>query len=357
MRSTIVISICLIVSALANSTARSQDVIAASAKGKVYVQSTQTLVAQETVVNAASYSYYNFPLDGKVTLTGKLNVLGGIDNAVDLALVDLPNFQLLKAGQPYKRFDAGSGVVTNSGAFTFVTPSRNVYYLVLDNRSSLTKRTVNLTVERSTSEPTSQANELRVFYESRYAGLKKLFVFDDFDIHVSACGTVNAFSTPDIVMCRELIEELKNKNVLAAENFVFLHEVAHSLLNVWQYPMYDNEDAADEFATVMLILMKRSEDALQAAHWWSEQGSVAEAKAKFFIDDRHSISPQRARNIINWLNNEEALMARWLRMMMPNMTSEVLTMIATVEGAAEPQEVKLVQAAQQELARRGVASK
>lgn len=347
----------LVVSTLAVPFALGQEPGSISAKGKVYVQSTQTLVSQEAVVNSASYSYYNFPLDGKVTLTAKMSVLGGIDNALSLALVDLPNFQLLKAGQPYRHFEAGSGVVTNGGAFTFVTPSRNVYYLVLDNRSSFTKRTVNLTVERSMSEPTPQAVELRTLYEGRYAGLKKLFVFDDFDIHVSACGMVNAFSNPDIVMCRELIEELQKKNVLAAENFVFLHEVAHSLLNVWQYPMFDNEDAADEFATVMLVLMKRSEDALQAAHWWSEQGSVAEAKAKFFIDDRHSISPQRARNIINWLNNEEALMARWLRMMMPNMTSEFLTLVATAENVTEPQEIKLVQAAQQELARRGLASK
>ena len=49
----------------------------------------------------------------------------------------------------------------------------------------------------------------------------------------------NAFSSPDIVICYELDEMLRVQGVPGAMMFVFLHEVSHSLLNVWDYPLYD----------------------------------------------------------------------------------------------------------------------
>ncbi len=41
-------------------------------------------------------------------------------------------------------------------------------------------------------------------------------------------------------------------------------------------------------------------------------------------DDRHTLSPQRARNITHWLNQREALLRRWAKVFVPNMQTNVL---------------------------------
>ncbi|MCH7627535.1 MAG: hypothetical protein IH997_02305 [Proteobacteria bacterium] len=63
---------------------------------------------------------------------------------------------------------------------------------------------------------------------------------------------------------------------------------------------------------------------LDAAKWWANSGSNAEALSKLWLDDRHTVSPQRARNIINWINKEDELTRRWLHLLIPKMTDEAL---------------------------------
>ena len=72
-----------------------------------------------------------------------------------------------------------------------------------------------------------------------------------------------------------------------------------------------------------------------------------EAIRKLYVDDRHAISPQRARNIINWINRKEDLTTRWLRLLIPNLTSEFLEAIA-----AEAPNTALRPLAQRELVHR-----
>jgi hypothetical protein len=52
--------------------------------------------------------------------------------------------------------------------------------------------------------------------------------------------------------------------------------------------------------------------------------STDEAVSKLWVDDRHTISTQRSRNIINWINNEDELVRRWLRLLIPKFTDEAL---------------------------------
>jgi hypothetical protein len=125
-------------------------------------------------------------------------------------------------------------------------------------------------------------------------------------------------------MCRELIDNNEKRGIPAANIFVFFHEAAHSLLKLWGYPLSDNEDAADEMATVLSLLIKKEELALQAAQWWANSGSRREALDKMIVDDRHTISPQRARNIVNWLNRRGELLQRWQKIWVPHMTHEAL---------------------------------
>ena len=257
----------------------------------------------------------------------------------------LPNYQLLQAGREFGYFEEPSGSVRPNAFYRFVAPTTNIYYLVLDNRRSRSKRVVHTTVYTSGDEPTEHSKATEKFYSVVYDALQELFEFEDFDIYVMRCGTVNAYSTPNIVICQELYETLTQQRVPGAIFFVFLHEVAHSLLYVWDYPLFDNEDVADELAT--FLLLEQSDLALQAAQWWSRSGSDQEALSKLYVDDRHAVSPQRARNIVTWLNKEDEMARRWLRLLAPRMTTSALK-----DYTSDDHDAPLRQIARGELARR-----
>jgi len=70
---------------------------------------------------------------------------------------------------------------------------------------------------------------------------------------------------------------------------------------------------------------KKQQIVLQAAQWWASQNTTTrDAITKIWMDDRHSLSPQRARNIIHWVNNTNDLVPRWQRMFIPNMQTPAL---------------------------------
>src|SRR5262249_46746932 len=145
-----------------------------------------------------------------------------------------------------------------------------------------------------------------------------------FNIAIRHCGVENAFSNPNITLCAELIQSLGKQRLDSALAFVFLHELGHTLLRGWGLPMWDNEDAADEFATVLMKMGHQDAAALQAAQWWATQTNAQEALSKLWVDDRHTVSPQRARNIIHWLNDTDQLLDRWKRVFVPNMQTDAL---------------------------------
>jgi hypothetical protein len=270
-------------------------------------------------------------------------------------LLDLANFQKLRARQAFSFVTDAGGAMTRTASYRVTIPQTSIYYLVLDNSQALLAgRQVRTRAYTVAVGETELSKVTREFYTSVYNDtLKKLFVFEDFDIHVGMCGTANAFSSPDIVICYELDELLRENGVPGAMMFVFLHEVSHSLLNVWDYPLYDNEDAADELATVLLLMAKQQDLALEAAKWWAQDMSTVEATSKLWIDDRHTVSPQRARNIINWINNEEELSRRWLHLLIPKMTDAALEMALTSES--DPNDPHLAAVDQELLKRRAIA--
>ena len=300
-----------------------------SAHAEVHVQAVEVLVNEVEQVIVGKYSYHDLTLTQGEELVVDFQVVGGIDNSLTVWLLDLANFQRYKAGQQYNYFEGGSGKIMSSSSYSFKVPEANIYYLVLDNTRKFARRTVQTYAYKITEGETEESKQTKEFYSGLYNEfLKKLFIFDDFDIYIEMCGTANAFSSPHIVICNELNTLLFRQNVPEAILFVFLHEAAHSLLNVWDYPLYDNEDAADEFATVMLLLVEDKAAALDAAKWWANSGSNDEALSKLWLDDRHAISPQRARNIINWINKEDEITRRWLHLLIPKMTDEAVQAVA-----------------------------
>jgi putative metallopeptidase DUF4344 len=235
-------------------------------------------------------------------------------------LVDAVNYQLFVAGQQFQYFTGTSGSIRGGAKYTFQVPEANVYYLVLDNsRAWRLPRNVQLYVYAKLPEPTPQQ-----IFNTMYDALKEAFVFDDFQLSIQHCGLENAFSDPNITICTELVESLRDQNLDQALAFILFHELGHTFLRSWAQPGWDNEDMADEFATALLVMGKEDQTALSAAQWWASRTSEQEALAKLWLDDRHTVSPQRARNIIRWVNQPDELTRRWLRVLIPNMQTAAL---------------------------------
>ena len=291
----------------------------------VYVEPSITLVRGTFQISAGNVLTHNFSLLPGSGLVAEFQVSGGLNDRIDVFLLDAANYQRYMAGQRFSVFSGTSGAVRGVAKYTFRVPQASVYYLILDNRRAwLMPRQVKLYVYAILPRPTPEHLQTEQALSHSYEMLRQLFVFSDFQIAVRHCGVENAYSDPNITLCVELVENIGDQRLDAAVSFVFFHELGHSLLRLWGLPGWDNEDYADEFATVLMILAKQQAGALQAAQWWASRTSEQEALSKLWVDDRHSVSPQRARNIIRWLNQEDELIRRWYRVFIPNMQSDAL---------------------------------
>ena len=85
-----------------------------------------------------------------------------------------------------------------------------------------------------------------------------MFVFEPIEIEAARCSKANLYAQDSrIVVCAEfaqqLLEDLGDRDrASSALAFAVFHELGHVLLNQWRYPFYDNEEVADEFATVLI---------------------------------------------------------------------------------------------------------
>jgi hypothetical protein len=291
----------------------------------VYIEPSQPLLRQTVQVEAGRFAPFELTLTRGSSLIARFNVRGGFDNKVKVWLLDATNYQLFQARRQFSYFRGTSGAVRQTAHYTFNVAETNIYYLVLDNTGAMMlPRAVDLYAYAILPEPTPEEIDLHAKMTASYQALKSFFVFNDFGISIRHCGVVNAFSNPNVTICTELLETLHDANLDDATAFVFFHELGHSLMRLWGLPLYDNEDVADEFATTMTIIGKQQQMALHAAQWWVTQTSEQEAVSKIWLDDRHTISPQRARNIIHWLNNDNDLVRRWMRVLIPNMQTAAL---------------------------------
>jgi len=276
-----------------------------------------------------------------------------LDNALQVYLLDTDNYQSYTSHRPFNFYRGTSGIVRGIGKYDFEIPQSGVYYVLLDNGTAwLLPRNVTFHLDAILLKGTPASTQLQTALTTMYSQLKRVFVFPDFQTSVRHCGVENAFSNPNITLCVELLEELGAKRMENAVVFVYLHELGHTLMREWGLPLWDNEDAADEFATAVLLMGKQQQLALQAAQWWSSEGATTQdAVAKIYIDDRHSLSPQRARNIIRWVNNSTELVPRWQRVFIPNMQTPALQEMLQDPAIADKDLIK------SELSKRSITAK
>ncbi len=341
--------ICCLLLLLAN-LARAQANRTSINTSHVYVEPLQTLVDETITVKAGNAVQYNFALERRTQLNAVFQVSGGLNNQIRVMLLDVDNYQRYAMRQPFSAFRGTSGTIRGAAQYNFTVPQTGVYYMLIDNeRAWLLPRTVSLQVNAVLPEKTAESLKIEKGLEAAYLGLKSLFVFPDFQISIRHCGAVNAFSNPDITVCTELVNELARKDLNGAIVFVLFHELGHTLMRGWGLPLYDNEDAADEFATVIMMMGNQQQAALEAAQWWASEDVQQMAVAKIWMDDRHSLSPQRARNVIRWLNHQSELVRRWQKLFMPNMQTSALQGLLDAPGSFDREAIRM------ELSRRGKA--
>jgi Putative metallopeptidase len=135
----------------------------------------------------------------------------------------------------------------------------------------------------------------------------------DLPIIHKSCGEENAFYDPsrgELQMCYELLESISDlsreiaedddeygERVVATWVFVFFHEVGHALIDLYDLPTVGKEeDAVDEFSTLLMIQSDLAEYALYAAEYWqaTDTGIVDET----LFADEHSLNSQRFYNIL-----------------------------------------------------------
>jgi len=322
---------------------------AANSSVTVSMEPSTTQVRQAVTIPAHQGLVYSVSLEAGSALAARFQVVGGLNNKVKVMLLDLTNYQLYQAHQKYSFFRGTTGEIRNVGHYIFKVPQTGVYQLVVDNSEAwLLPRNVQLYVYSVSPTPTTQSTEAEKALTKNFGSVGMLFMFPSFKIQLKHCGFVNAFSDPNITLCTELVEQLTDQHLEKAIGFVFFHELGHSMMRLWGLPLGDNEDVADEFATVCMILAKQQQPALQAAQWWAAQNSQQEALSKLWVDDRHTVSPQRARNVIRWLNQPDELLQRWIRLMAPHLQSS-----AFLELMKDPRLAPAKDVMQAELQRRG----
>ena len=159
--------------------------------------------------------------------------------------------------------------------------------------------------------------------------LHKFFIFEPVGMDIRRCSLPNS-SVKDgrITVCLEMLDylhaQLQDKTkVRDVVLFVLFHEFSHVLLHAWKYPMYDNEEVADDFAAALMILIGKQNNLSSVIEFFSTRPNVSELTIRYFGDVRHPLSVQRARNVSRRLTQAN-FMARWMSFLLPHMQSAVL---------------------------------
>lgn len=273
---------------------------------------------------------------GAVPEGARLSIRVSSDPPVDVLLLDERDYLAF----PDLEGPLFEGRADDELRFSLRVPTSGDYYLVIDNRDGDAARAVTLAVTASADTPASadlqdQLERAHAELERFQRNLRRLFVFDELDFRIRRCGTANTFADAEsdtIYICadigRKLLEGTEDR-AQARNIFLFavLHEVGHVLLRQWDYPFYENEEVADEFATVLLVMLGQGERARSLVDYFAGLSPEEELARKRDRDDRHPLSVQRARTIDGWLDDPD-LVRRWQKMLVPHMQTDVLRALA-----------------------------
>jgi hypothetical protein len=221
-----------------------------------------------------------------------------------------------------------TGRVEGRLSFSVAIAEKGDHYLILDNRRGTEARAVTVTLQaaQGQKDSTQAAGAILREFEKQ---LHRLFVFEPFPMGVKQCGTPRAFAEQSgVFLCTEYVYHLYDalKDQEKAQNFIsfsIFHEVAEELLHRWNHPEAGKTEGADEFAVALMVMLNQKSRALGAADFAIKNPSAFSAMTKLFHDERHPLSPKRARNVLNWAK-DSALPKKWQPFLVPHMQTALL---------------------------------
>ncbi len=248
------------------------------------------------------------------------------DGYISVAVVDTINYLKFKfkkshhplfVGQVHKRF-----------GFSVTIPKTDDYYLVLDNRKGRESKSVKVMVNaaRSGADQLESANKILRTFERQ---LHRVFVFAPFTFETKQCGEPKAFiEGAGIVLCTEylyqLYDVLKDKQIAqSALAFSIFHEVGRMLLSEWHHTLSDEKRTANEFATVLMIMVNQGKRAGDISRYLINHPYESKLLRKRLHDLRHPLSVETSRKIIDWLKTPK-LVQKWQKVLVPHMQTRLL---------------------------------
>ncbi len=246
------------------------------------------------------------------------------DGPVTVALVDRTELDK-PAGRRHPLF---FGELTDRLAFNITTRRAGDHYLIIDNRKGRKARHLVITA-RATRD---QAASVDTILERFETAMHRLFRFDSIRIRAGHCRTpaVGAYARRNaIVLCGEyvgrLYEDLGGKEqTQAVVLFALFHEMGHILLRQWDYPMYDSEEVADDFAAALMVMLGQRRQLSSVGAMFLDRALAREAVGRAIEGNgRHPLSLQRARRILRW-QNDETPVRQWQSLFVPHMQTAIL---------------------------------
>lgn len=215
-------------------------------------------------------------------------------------------------------------------SFSVTIPDSDLYFLVLDNKDLTQTADLQLHIQAVADTPVhDDASQLQRSLDQLSKDLSRLFIFTPFPINLQRCGKEGAFGGKGgVILCIEFIEKIQNslhdqKKSTDVLLFTIFHKIGHVLLYQWNYPFFDNEELADEFATALLMMLRQKERLRATTEFFISNPSAQELMTKAFQNDRHPLSIQRARNILNWMKDPVRI-GKWQLFLIPHMQTETL---------------------------------
>lgn len=178
-------------------------------------------------------------------------------------------------------------------------------------------------IDRIGNRPKSIRDGIEKIVRIPFSGFDAIYSMPKINVYIQPCGVANAYSTPDIYICTELIADLVEKDAIGALHPIILHELAHSLMFIWKIGDYKNEDMADEFATALMSIVS-PESVNDLIDWFNKMDKKSEVILKATINSRHSLSWKRAENARRMLKNPSEAVKKWGMLLQPHVKKELL---------------------------------
>ena len=260
----------------------------------------------------------NLPKDAVVALEVKS------DGEITVILVDTSDY--LRFPNIHRPLFLGK--VEKNLSFSVSIPKSGHYYVVLDNRLGQRQREVTVIAgaERGKSDQINEANKILREFQRQF---HQLFVFNTFPIGVERCDKPKAFGDESgIILCTHYVQQLYDilGNVQESKDaltFSIFHELGRILLTQWDHPLSEKRATADQFATVLMIMLNKTESLLATAENFAQNPSISEALMKVLRNDHHPLTVQRARKILAWLKDSQFVL-EWQKFLVPHMQTILL---------------------------------